>query len=168
MDQVTIELARIGKPARTYHEGLLSDNGIELRTQTILSAETRTRFSAVWHIAGYITPDLFIKSVRKILFYHEYFTIMQLLDDEWQSLGCYVDIASPLQKKDGIYHLTDLILDLWIYPNGTYQELDVDEYEIAVTSGKLKPEWEMQSRRTFDLLKTSISTSNFPYRYLSV
>jgi hypothetical protein len=59
MPQVTIELARIGKPPRTYHEGFLSDNGVELRTLTILSPE-----KAGNHTIGY-----------------------------------YVDIATPLKKK---------------------------------------------------------------------
>jgi hypothetical protein len=46
MTQVTIELARIEKPPVTYTEGLLSDNGIELRTLTVLSPEISAQFIA--------------------------------------------------------------------------------------------------------------------------
>jgi predicted RNA-binding protein associated with RNAse of E/G family len=166
MPQVTIELTRIGKPPRTYTEGLLSDNGIELRTHTELSPEVSLKFSRGWQEAGCFSKDQYANAVRKILFYHEYFAIMQLLDYEKHSLGCYVDITTPLQKTNGIYRLTDLILDLWITPDGRYDELDVDEFTHAVATGKLNPEWELLARQTFSRLKAEIPTGEFPGRYL--
>ena len=166
MPQVTIELARIDKPTRTYHEGFSSDNGIELRTMTILSSQESENFSSVWHNAGAFSKDQLVVTVKKILFYREYFAILQLLDLENRSLGCYVDITTPLQKANGIYQLTDLILDLWILPDGRYEELDVEEFEQAVMAGKLVPEWETQARQTFAQLKIEILTGEFSGRYL--
>ena len=166
MPQVTIELARIGKPTRTYQEGYISDNGIELRTLTILSPEKSENYSRVWHDVGAFSRDHLILTVKKILFYQEYFSILQLLDTENQALGCYVDIATPLAKTNGIYQLTDLILDLWIAPDGRYTELDLDEFEQASAAGKLSPEWESHARQTFTRLKAEITQGNFPGRFL--
>jgi hypothetical protein len=165
IDHVTIVLARIDKPPRTYQEGFLSDNGTELRTMTALSPEVSVNFSRDWQKAGCFSEDQCATTVRKILFYHEYFSIMQLLDSESRSLGCYVDIATPLKNVNGVYQLTDLILDLWITPNGCYTELDVDEFEQAVSAGKLIPEWELRARQTFSQLKTEIDRGDFPGRY---
>ena len=166
MAQVTIELARIGKPPRTYHEGFISDNGIELRTLSILSPEKSANYSRIWHDVGAFSRDRLILTVKKILFYQEYFSILQLLDTENRLLGCYVDIATPLTKTNGIYQLTDLILDLWIAPDGGYTELDVDEFEQACAAGKLSPDWETQARQTFARLKTEITQGDFPGRFL--
>jgi hypothetical protein len=168
MSQVIIELARIGKPPRIYREGFLSDNGVELRTLTVFSHEASRKFSSGWQKAGCFPTNRFASAVRKILFYHEYFAISQLLDSEKHSLGCYVDIATPMQKFDEVYRLTDLLLDLWIPPDGGYQELDVDEFEEAVASGKLTPEWEANARQTFAKLKTEILTGDFPTRYTEI
>jgi predicted RNA-binding protein associated with RNAse of E/G family len=166
MSEISIILARIGKPPRTYTEGFLSDNGVELRTLTELSPDTSLQFSYNWHKAGCIPKDQFVKVVRKILFYNEYFAVMQLLDSGQRSLGCYVDVVTPLLKVNGIYQLTDLILDLWIAPDGHYDELDVDEYNQAVSAGKFPPEWETHARQTFTRLKAEINRGDFPGRYI--
>ena len=166
MHQVTIELARIDKPPRTYHEGFVSDNGIELRTLTVLSPERSLNFTRIWQEAGAITKVQAVAAVKKILFYREYFAILQLLDARACSLGCYVDICTPLQKVNGIYQLTDLILDLWIFPDGRFQELDVAEFEQAVSAGRLTHEWEFTARDTFVRLKAQIPTCEFPGRYI--
>ena len=166
MSTVTIELARIGKPPRTYTEGLISDNGVELRTLTILPPEVSAKFSRGWQEAGCFSQDQFAAAVSKILFYREYFAIMQLLDAKRRSLGCYVDITTPLKKANGIYQTTDLILDLWIAPDGRYTELDVDEFEQASAAGKLTPEWETQARQTFARLKDEITRGDFPGRFI--
>jgi uncharacterized protein len=166
MSLVTIELARIGKPPRTYHEEFMSDNGIELRTLSRISQEDTIQFSQGWQAAGCFTREQFARVVRKTLFYHEYFCIMQLLDRDEHSLGCYVDIATPLQKQNGIYKLTDLILDLWIFPDGRYEELDVGEFEQAVASRIISQEWEAYARKTFISLKNGITAGKFPDRYI--
>jgi hypothetical protein len=168
MPQVTIELARIGKQSRTYHEGFLSDNGVELRTLTILSPEKSEYYSRIWHDAGAFSKDQLVVTVKKILFYREYFAILQLLDTGNRSIGCYVDIATPLKKINGIYRLTDLILDLWILPDGRFTELDVDEFEQASAAGKLTPEWETQARQTFAQLKAEITRGDFPGRFFRI
>ena len=168
MEQVVIELDRITKPPRIYREGLLSDNGIELRTQTILLDEASHIFSTGWHKKGCFPPTQFIKTVRKILFYQKYFAIMQLLDGNDKSLGCYIDIATPLHQFNGIYRLTDLILDLWIFPNGRYQELDVDEFEQVVANGGISYEWEKLARHTLEQLKACVKAGDFPGQYIQV
>jgi hypothetical protein len=166
MPQVTIELARIGKPPRTYTEGFLSDNGSQLRTLTVLPPEVSVNLSRDWQKAGRFWKGEVATTVRKILFYGEYFAIMQFLDYEMHSLGCYVDIVTPPQKVNGIYQLTDLILDLWITPDGRYDKLDVEEFEQAVTAGLLSSQWEENARITYTRVITEIPTGEFPGRYI--
>jgi predicted RNA-binding protein associated with RNAse of E/G family len=165
MDRVTIEINRVTKPPRTLQEGLLSDDGIEVRTHTELDPEASRKFSSVWHGADLIPSNQFVKNIRKILFYDECFAIMQLLDEEMRPLGCYVDIATPIQKIDSIYHFTDLFLDLWIAPDGSFQELDIGEFEKAIVDGFVSSEWETRARQTFDRLKSEILAGYFPGRY---
>lgn len=69
---------------------------------------------------------------------------------------------TPLQRKGDEYFLTDLILDLWIFPD----DLDRDEFEKAVSSGLFPSSFEGDTRATLSGLKAEIEQGVFPKRYL--
>jgi predicted RNA-binding protein associated with RNAse of E/G family len=107
-----------------------------------------------------------IGSVEKHLFYDEYFTIMKICDTEGQLLGYYSDVATPLQKTNDEYSLSDLILDVWIYPNSTILELDRDEFEEAISKGLLSIEQQTKAEEVLERLKIEIRRGIFPSAYL--
>jgi len=164
--KVTITLFRLGKPARTYTEGLIADDGAQLRTHSVIPEEFRARWSINWRREGMIPDDCTIYSVRKHLFYRQYFAIMSLFDEHSRLLGYYCDIVTPLRKIGDHYRLTDLCLDLWIFPDRKVRQLDWDEFEQAVRAGFLNTKVESIARRTVARLAAEAAAGVFPARYI--
>ncbi len=80
------------------------------------------------------------------------------LNNEWT--GYYCDIMKPVKRsidasgKLECFEITDLFLDLWINPDGTYQIQDEDEFEEAVREGIIDAELE---RKAWEVMKTLIA-----------
>ena len=80
------------------------------------------------------------------------------LNNEWT--GYYCDILKPVKRsvdtngKLNRFEITDLFLDLWINPDGTYEIQDEDEFEDAVQNGAIDTELE---RKALAVLKTLIT-----------
>ena len=79
------------------------------------------------------------------------------LDNEWT--GYYCDIMKPVKRsvdafgKLDCFEITDLFLDLWINPDGTYQIQDEDEFEEAVREGIIDAELK---KKAWNVMKTLI------------
>jgi hypothetical protein len=132
MAQITIHLQRLGKPTRSYVEELVEDDGVQVHTFTLLPAEVSARLSEKFHRQGKIPPGRLIHSAAKTLFYNKNYSLVVYRDAAGDLLGCYCDIVTPVQKVGKDYFLTDLILDLWIAPDGTFQVLDEAEFQAAI------------------------------------
>ena len=165
--QVTIHLARLGKPERAYQEGFVEDDGIRLKTFSIVPASTGLHLSEKFHHQGWLLSGQSIVSVAKYLFYNEYFTIVEYQDRTRKALGYYCDIVTPLQRSGDEYFLTDLILDLWISPDLQVIELDRDEFEAAISSGLFPLIHEEAALAALDRLKSEVENGVFPARYLT-
>jgi predicted RNA-binding protein associated with RNAse of E/G family len=150
--QVTIHLQRLGKPARSYVEELVSDDGVRVETFTRLPAAVSASLSAQFCQQGKIPPGSIIHSAAKTLFYHESYSIVVFRDAAGELLGCYCDIVTPLQKVGDDYVLTDLILDLWIAPDGVVQVLDEAEFQVAIQSGLIPPDLAVLAQTTLKSL----------------
>ena len=80
------------------------------------------------------------------------------LNNEWT--GYYCDIMKPVKRrvdatgKLDCFEITDLFLDLWINPDGTYEIQDEDEFEEAVQGGAIDAELE---KKAWDVMKTLIA-----------
>ncbi len=78
------------------------------------------------------------------------------LDNEWT--GYYCDIMKPVKRrmntagKLDCFEITDLFLDLWINPDGTYEIQDEDEFEEAIQIGAIDTELERKARDVLDTL----------------
>ena len=83
---------------------------------------------------------------------------MYNLDNEWT--GYYCDILKPVTRnvdangKLNRFEITDLFLDLWINPDGTYEIQDEDEFEEAVQNGAIDAELE---RKALEVLKALVA-----------
>ena len=80
------------------------------------------------------------------------------LDNEWT--GYYCDIMKPVKRrveatgKLDCFEITDLFLDLWVNPDGTYEIQDEDEFEEAVQAGTIDSELE---RKAWNVMKALIA-----------
>ena len=79
------------------------------------------------------------------------------LNNEWT--GYYCDVLKPVKRSVDIngklnrFEITDLFLDLWINPDGTYEIQDEDEFEDAVQNGAIDAELE---RKALEVLRALI------------
>lgn len=160
--QITIHLSRLGKPERVFCEGLVSDDGVMLQTFTVLSEAKSLRLSGLFSQHGWLSPEQRIHAVAKRHFYLEYYSAVSYLDAAGRVLGTYCDIVTPLQRQGNDYYLTDLILDVWVFPDGSFLELDWDEFEAGVESGLLGPELAAGARLGLERLKRHINGGHFP------
>lgn len=164
--QVIIHLARVGKPERSYKEGLVADNGIYAKTFSIVPESIGIHLSEKFQKYGWMPPGQVIHSVTKYLFCNEFFSIAQYQNQINHVLGYYCDIATPLQRSGDDYFLTDLILDLWISPDLEAIELDRDEFETAISQGLFPTNLEKDALETLGRLKSEVEKGIFPLLYL--
>lgn len=160
--QVSIHFDRPGKHPREFREGFLEDDGLRLRTRSLAPPN----FSNIWWRQGLLPRGSLIFSVSKYHFYREPFGIMEFRDGSDALLGFYCDIATPLERRADGYHLTDLFLDLWVFPNRTCQVLDEEEFEEAVQAGLIGPEQARLARECLPRLLRETASGRFPYEYM--
>jgi predicted RNA-binding protein associated with RNAse of E/G family len=166
--QAVIHFSRIGKGESIYREGLVHDDGVRLDTSTILPPQAANVWrKSAWQAHGILSAAETIHSVRKHHFYQEWFDIIELLDDSGAILGYYCDIATPLKKVNDEYFVQDLLLDLWIFPDGRYVELDWDEFNDAVQQGLLPIEYQQKAEATLRKLVAETKQGKFPKHYLN-
>jgi protein associated with RNAse G/E len=164
--QADIHLARINKPTRHFKDDLVDDDGKRLKTHTLIPKSISASWSEEWQRDGRIPFGKVIGSVSKYLFYDQYFSIMEVHATTEDLLGYYVDLTTPVRKVDGEYYLTDLILDLWIFPDLTYRVLDEDEWQQAIQAGLVSKEIQNTVRKTLKGLEREILMGRFPQHYI--
>jgi len=162
-----IHYHRPGKAPTVYCEDFLSDDGACLRTFKSLPSEISEKLSRSMQKDGLIDPEKRVLTVTKTYFYNENFNLLEFRDTNGELLGHYSDIGAPLEKIDGGYAMTDWFLDLWLYPNGTFLELDWDEFHQALAAGLLTKAEAAAARATLERLKSEIGTGVYPYKYIA-
>ena len=94
------------------------------------------------------------------------------LNNEWT--GYYCDIMEPVKRGVGVagkpdyFKITDLFLDLWINPDGTYQIQDEDEFEDAVQEGIINTELEKETRGALKSLIAEVESGHLEHRLQEV
>lgn len=167
--KAVIHFARIGKGEALYVEELLRDDGIRLDTRSVLPPEAVHVWSkSVWQKQGIMANGERVVEVRKHHFYNEWFDVIELFDTQGSLLGYYCDVITPLVKVDGEYYLRDLLLDLWVFPDGRTVELDWDEFESARSAGLISPEEAEQAQVTLRRMVEEVSEGMFPTKYLGL
>jgi hypothetical protein len=164
--QADIHLARITKSTRHFKDGFVDDDNKCLKTHTLIPQSISASWSEAWQRENRIPFGEVIGSVNKYLFYDQYFSIMEIHATTGNLLGFYVDLTTPVRKVDGEYYLTDLILDLWIFPNLTYRVLDEDEWQQAIQAGLVSKEIQNTVLKTLKELRREIRLGKFPKNYI--
>lgn len=94
------------------------------------------------------------------------------LNNQWT--GYYCDIMKPVKRdvdvtgKLNCFEITDLFLDLWINPDGTYEIQDEDELEDAVQEGIINTELETETRSVLKSLIAEVESGHLEYRLQEV
>lgn len=78
--------------------------------------------------------------------------------------GWYCNInLSPQRTRDG-FSFIDIDLDLWVYPDLTYDLLDEEEYREHAATYQYPDEIRETAGRTVDVLRGRIAREMFPFR----
>lgn len=94
------------------------------------------------------------------------------LNNEWT--GYYCDIMRPVKRsmnasgKLNYFEITDLFLDLWINPDGTYEIQDEDEFEAAIREGVIDAELEKKARNVMKTLIAEVEAGHLESRLQEV
>jgi len=102
------------------------------------------------------------------------------LNNEWT--GYYCDIMMPVKRpyletpriRSGNssnslhqeFEITDLFLDLWINPDGSYEIQDEDEFEAAVQDGVINTELAEKARDALNTLIVEVAAEKFPPQFV--
>lgn len=165
--KINIHFARIGKPEKVYVEDLVSDDGVRLTTYSVLPPDGRREWSkGDWKQYGIMTNGEVIHAVRKHHFYHEWFDVVELFGAAGELTGYYCDVVTPLRRVDGEYYLLDLLLDLWIFPDGRCVEMDWDEFEAAAQAGLISAEQQARAVETLRRMVSETQQGIFPTRWI--
>ena len=99
-----------------------------------------------------------------------WFDVAAIYDPDKHFNGYYCDICTPIKRIPDGFTTTDLILDLWIFPNGQYRILDQEEYHQAVKKGWILEDQqkivETELHRLIELVKAKKFPSSIIKKHL--
>jgi predicted RNA-binding protein associated with RNAse of E/G family len=68
-------------------------------------------------------------------FWDQWFNVISVYDEDLVFKGYYTDILTPIQKTWNVVTATDLFLDLFMAPDGSWSVEDEEEFEAAIEKG---------------------------------
>lgn len=167
--EIEIHYTRLhGKPLTIYHETLLAEDALRLKTEGLVSPDERLAFSELWWKAGLIPPGRQIARLVKHYFFDEWFDVLQIQTEAGEVLGYYSDICTPLVRTGlGLYATTDLCLDLWLGADGVVKELDWDEFEHTAQQNLMTPPQQAQAKQALARLVAETAQGTYPRNYIT-
>jgi predicted RNA-binding protein associated with RNAse of E/G family len=166
MTEIRIEYIRPGKETSFYIEDLVFIDSLCLKTFKTLPPEIVSRLAQSMLAEGLIAPHQKAVMVAKTYFFQEHFNLLEFREENGDLLGYYSDIGTPLAKTEDGFKMTDWFLDIWMKPDGVLMELDIDEFEEAISKRLLSSLEVGQARRTFARLIEEVKNGIYPYAYL--
>jgi predicted RNA-binding protein associated with RNAse of E/G family len=91
-----------------------------------------------------------------------WFDVGAIYDRNKNFKGYYCDICTPIKRIPEGFNTTDLILDLWIFPNGQYRILDQEEYRQAVKKGWIPENQQKMVETELHRLIKLVKAKKFP------
>lgn len=164
--QAIIEYTRPGKDVTEYVEDLLLENELCLKTFKVFPSQTAKRLTQSLQANGFISRWQRVACITKVYFFQEHFNLLQFQDKQRKTLGYYSDIGTPLIKTESGYRMTDWFLDIWLSPGGKLYELDMNEFEDALSKNLLTSEEGQVARDTFARLIDEVKRGIYPNAYL--
>lgn len=167
-DIVRIEYIRPGKEVTYYEEDFFAQDETCLRTFKKLPEEISTRLSDALVEQNLIQPDQRVGTIEKLYFFNEPFNLLIFRETGGSLLGYYSDIGEPAtQISPTEFQMTDLFLDIWLFPDGRLLELDWDEFEEAIQEQAITSEQAHLARNAMKRLVDETATGIYPQEYTS-
>jgi len=99
-----------------------------------------------------------------------WYDVGKFFDRERNCVGYYCDIVKPtkqlLRGMTKTTMITDLFLDLWIWPDGQYIVLDEDEFKHGLHEGHISRFLASEARKQLTLLTKKVASKRFPPEYV--
>jgi predicted RNA-binding protein associated with RNAse of E/G family len=166
-DVVRIEYIRPGKDVTQYEEEFFAQDKICLRTFKTLPKEISVRLSKALLEQNMIQPQQRVGTISKLYFFNEPFNLLEFREIDGTLLGYYSDIGEPaLQLSPTQFQMTDLFLDIWLFPDGRLLELDWDEFEEAIGKKVITSAQAELARATMKRLVAEAAEGIYPGRYI--
>jgi predicted RNA-binding protein associated with RNAse of E/G family len=95
-------------------------------------------------------------------FWDKWYNVISIYDDDLQFQGYYSDILTPIEKSWNVITATDLFLDFFMFPDGTWTRKDEDEFEDAVANGLMDEGIERTARQTIEEIEAKAQAGEWP------
>ena len=95
-------------------------------------------------------------------FWDKWFNVIRLYDRHIEFKGFYTDIITPVQKTWTLVTATDLFLDFFMFPDGTWTVMDEDEFEEAIGDGLIDEGIVENARRALDKVVSRARAGDWP------
>lgn len=165
-DLIRIEYIRPGKETTYYEEDFVSQNDICLRTHKSLSPDISERLSRAMLKDSLIAPHQRVGIIAKTYFFHEPFDLLEFREPDGKLLGYYSDIGEPaVPLAHDTIQMTDLYLDIWLFPDRRLLELDWDEFELAIEQQVITPAQAELARVAMKRLVAEVEQGVYPAKY---
>ncbi|TET89232.1 MAG: DUF402 domain-containing protein [Methanomassiliicoccales archaeon] len=156
MQKITIRLKRPPDGIENWEQELLLDSPdlivsefhfTDLEQPTVLDGETIAE-------NGY----------RCIVFEftREWYEVLKIWNKEGRLTGYYCNINTLPERFEGGYTITDLFLDLWVFPDLRYRVLDEDEFKTAIAEGWISKEMAENAQKILAQLLERVEKGEFP------
>ena len=163
---VRIEYIRPGKYMHVYEEDFLSLDESCLRTHKVLPEDVSVALGNALVSQGLVAAGERVGIIDKTYFFREPFNLLEFRRTDGSLLGYYSDIGEPVvQLSEGEFQMTDLFLDVWLFPDGRLLELDWDEFEEAVNGRVITPAQAELARETMRRIVDETAKGIYPFRY---
>ena len=165
-DLVRIEYIRPGKEVTYYEEDFYAQDENCLRTFKTLPEDISTRLSKALVEQKLIQPNQRVGTIAKVYFFNEPFNLLEFREMDETLLGYYSDIGEPtIQLSPTEFQMTDLFLDIWLFPDGRLLELDWDEFEEAIEKKVIFSKQAELARSAMKRLVEESARGIYPLKY---
>jgi len=165
-DLIRIEYIRPGKEVTFYEEDFFAQDETCIRTFKTLVDDISARLSESLIKQQLIQSGQRVGTISKVYFFTEPFNLLEFRDVNGALLGHYSDIGEPaIRISPNEIQMTDLYLDIWLYPNGELLELDWDEFEEAIQKQVITLAQSELARTAMQRLITETKKGIYPSKY---
>jgi len=101
-------------------------------------------------------------------FCKKFYDIAMIFNKQKVFTGYYCNINTPIRRFKGGYEVTDLCLDIWVFPDKhRFIVLDEEEFNIAINKGWISKCVEKEARAALYEIIKMIKTKVFPHKIVS-
>ena len=167
-DLVHVKYIRPGKDVVTLEEEFQGQDKTCFWTSRIQSEDAFERLSEALTKQIMIQSGQRVGTISEVYFYNEPFNVLEFQELDGTLLGYYSDIAEPaIQVSENEIQLTDLFLDVWLFPDGRLLELDWDEFEEAIEKKVITSTQADLARSAMKRLVEEATKGIYPRQYIN-